>query len=1036
MIRILHLTDFHLNNKTLVDWNDFLKEIFLQKIKEIHESTPIDIILFTGDLIDKGGADFGSVTDGLNCFNTNIIIPILQELELDVSRLIICPGNHDINRNADEEHEEIGLKASLNSIEKINNFINKREKENTFGAIRRIEEYKCFEKELYKDTLLEKISNFKFSLKLNLENKCVGITSINSSWRCYGDNDKGNILIGEAQLQSNLNSIESCDIKIALLHHPLEYLAEVESQLIKNHISIGYDLIFTGHVHQTNVEFVENLAGASIRITSPSGLNLIRENDNNFSTGFSLIDYGTENVKCHFFKYNHNLKLFVANTDVCDQGTKEIIIHKSIEKSNKAQELILEDEFKEFLDDSGANFTHRGKELTFEDIYVAPFMEQYNLNEDEEKSATIKSTDVLQKIIDNEIKHTIILGDEKSGKTSFLKLTFKNILNEEANVPIFIEGREIKKVSKEDILKLIEKESKRQYKHKVDLTPQKLCIIIDDFDNCKLPLKNKRNFITNLYSLEFKTIVTWDQYFTLNELFESQTTIVNVYEILKFGGSKRSELIRRWIDLYDDEFDDIQSKEFEFKELVKIVNIVIGKNLIPSFPIYILTILQANELSNTTNFEQSTLGHYYDVLIRSALGNKIKANAEIEKYYSYLTEFSYSVYNKEGKDVDETMIMDFHKFFCEKYSITMSFTETISLLENSNLIQIKSNSYIFKYKYIYFYFIGKYLSDNIDNDDIKKVITELSKKLYQTESANIYIFLSHHSKSKFIIDKILERARESFEHESIIGFNSDISKINDLILATADKINYDQELTSTVKLEEDENIEELGSNVEEEIDSISKINKSFKTIEIIGYIIKNRYASLTGNEKSELIEELYKLGLRSITFLFRTLLEGEEYIKNEIIDLIRRDPRSALTNQEREHMAKQLMFNLLYMVSYSTLKRISSSISSRELQITFEKVRNKLEITQSGERNYAVLLIDMAVIFEYSKSFPSNDVQKLVQELKNNQLSFVVLRRLGINFLRMIPLREKEQQKASNMLNISIKSQRLISATSKIKKTK
>ena len=45
MIRILHLTDFHLNNKTLVDWNDFLKEIFLQKIKEIHESTPIDIIL-------------------------------------------------------------------------------------------------------------------------------------------------------------------------------------------------------------------------------------------------------------------------------------------------------------------------------------------------------------------------------------------------------------------------------------------------------------------------------------------------------------------------------------------------------------------------------------------------------------------------------------------------------------------------------------------------------------------------------------------------------------------------------------------------------------------------------------------------------------------------------------------------------------------------------------------------------------------------------------------------------------------------------
>ena len=92
-------------------------------------------------------------------------------------------------------------------------------------------------------------------------------------------------------------------------------------------------------------------------------------------------------------------------------------------------------------------------------------------------------------------------------------------------------------------------------------------------------------------------------------------------------------MIRKWIDLLEDEFEDEQSKEFQIKELAKTVNAVIGKNLIPSLPIYILTILQANELSSTTNFEQSTFGHYYDVLIKSALGQKIKANAEIEKYY-------------------------------------------------------------------------------------------------------------------------------------------------------------------------------------------------------------------------------------------------------------------------------------------------------------------------------------------------------------------------------------------------------------------
>ena len=33
MLRILHLTDFHLNKKTLKDWDDFLKEAFLNKIE-------------------------------------------------------------------------------------------------------------------------------------------------------------------------------------------------------------------------------------------------------------------------------------------------------------------------------------------------------------------------------------------------------------------------------------------------------------------------------------------------------------------------------------------------------------------------------------------------------------------------------------------------------------------------------------------------------------------------------------------------------------------------------------------------------------------------------------------------------------------------------------------------------------------------------------------------------------------------------------------------------------------------------------------
>lgn len=54
--------------------------------------------------------------------------------------------------------------------------------------------------------------------------------------------------------------------------------------------------------------------------------------------------------------------------------------------------------------------------------------------------------------------------------------------------------------------------------------------------------------------------------------------------------------------------------------------------------------------------------------------------------------------------------------------------------------------------------------------------------------------------------------------------------------------------------------------------------------------------------------------------------------------------------------------------------------------------------------------------------------------MKSNPLAYNILRRLGVNFMRMIPMKENEQQKATNLLNISMKRQRVISATSAIKK--
>lgn len=1059
MIRILHLTDFHLNTTTLSDWNDFYKEAFLKKIEELKGEKKIDLVLFTGDLIDKGGFSFkeegekiSTQIKAFSIFKNQVIDSILEKLDLDISRFIICPGNHDINRFADDEVDEIGLKGILNSPEKVIEFVKKSDDNDSFKRIERIKDYKNFEKDLYKDIVDHKLhSVFNFSLVVDIDGKKVGISSLNSSWRCYDDNDYGNLLLGENQLNSNYQHIKECDVKIGLMHHQFDWLSPIEQKTIKSHISINYDLFLSGHVHSSATEYIQNTAGNCLFCVSPSGLNNIRQSEIEHLNGFTVIDYDLDDVKFHYLYYNHTLKKFVDNTAIAENGRYIIKLacnlSSNILKINQGVEI--DNDFLEFLNDSGANFTHRSKAtLLLNDIYVFPFLEKFSMSDSEDKVSSIKSENIVEKIINDEIKNTVFLGEENSGKTSLCKTLFAGLYRKKDVLPVYIKGRNIKKASKIDIENLINKEIRKQYKLLSDHSAYRKVIIVDDFNSCAIKPKLKRLFLNNLFSSDYQCIITWDEYFTFSELLESQTISLDIYEILNFGVKKRRELITKWVDLFSEDFENEVDKVSHINQLEKTINSVVGKNLVPSQPIYILTILQTSEVANNQNFEQSTFGHYYDVLIRSALGEKIKDNKEIEKYYSYLSELSFWIFKNSTVEFEEGFLIDYHNYFKSEYKVSTGFVETLRVLEETNIITKANGLYKFKYKYIYFYFVGKYLSDNIEESNIQDIVQDLSDRLYQTDRANIYIFLSHHSKSKFVINQILAKAKVLFDEQPLLGFNEDIKKINELIdgvtgtLALSSPKDTETEVLDldalsdidvVVDLDESENeeaeeAEEVLNEDQESIDGISKVNKAFKTIEILGYIIKNRYASLKGNEKQELVDELYKLGLRTLSFLFKTLLEGEDFIKSEIIELIKKDNTSNLTAVEREGLAKQYMFNLLYMISYSIFKKLSTSISSKDLEITFQDVKN------SYPSNNAIQLIDMGIVFEYSKIFPFKETDLLVDRFKNNKLSYFILRRLAINFMRMMPMKEIDQQKAGELLNISMKSQRLLGGSSRITK--
>jgi len=325
MLRILHLTDFHLNDSTLKDWKNFIKQALIAKLDKIHNERPLDIIAFTGDLIDKGGMKFSGADKAFAIFKTEVIDPLLTRFALPPQRFMMVPGNHDMTRDSDSELAELGARELLKNHEKVRPYLTTILQKGNQEGIKRLHYYKEFEKTFYENIPEQSayITPLGSSFKIEIGSELIGVSCINSSWRCYDDNDKGRLVIGEDQFMDCYNFIQDCPTRILLMHHPFDWLIDFERAKLTNHATKFFDILLTGHVHETDTSLRTTVNGGLFINIAPSGLNNIQSDSRTFSNGFSVIDLNKalHKIDCHYWRYNHKQNAFVRDTDAADEGT-------------------------------------------------------------------------------------------------------------------------------------------------------------------------------------------------------------------------------------------------------------------------------------------------------------------------------------------------------------------------------------------------------------------------------------------------------------------------------------------------------------------------------------------------------------------------------------------------------------------------------------------------------------------------------------------------------------------------------------------
>lgn len=253
----LHISDIHFNFKK--DWSDDtsrdkLLTHFTEFFSKNEELKP-DFIFCTGD-IAYGETSAHSLEDQYqnaeSFFLELLKISGKDGESLGKDRLYMVPGNHDVNRkviNADAQTTMINWAGdSAKHIQTINQRFNDRTNEFK-DALKRLAEYDNFVRRFLPHQI-DDSGRLHYSSVLEVNEVKVGISGFNSAWSCSGPEDDRNIwLAAEWQLNKSHMDLKDADIKIGLIHHPIDWLNTSDRDVCNKRISSEFDFWLHGHSH-------------------------------------------------------------------------------------------------------------------------------------------------------------------------------------------------------------------------------------------------------------------------------------------------------------------------------------------------------------------------------------------------------------------------------------------------------------------------------------------------------------------------------------------------------------------------------------------------------------------------------------------------------------------------------------------------------------------------------------------------------------------------------------------------------------------
>jgi tetratricopeptide (TPR) repeat protein len=258
----LHISDTHFGKSDAHEYDEnIVIESLLEDIDERIKKDGLkpDFIAVTGDLAFSGKPSQYELV-------CTFFEKLLSVTDLPRERLFIVPGNHDVDRNLISPGA-YSIGKDLISRQDTNKILaSPNDRQYLFA---RFKGYANFVNEYFKGHVVFDDDHYFYTSPLDIGGHRLAILGLNSSWLAASDEDETlKLVIGERQTRAALNAAKeaSADLKIALLHHPFDWIRAFDQSDSMALLLNKCEFILHGHLHKAATTTLSNPDGSAVII--------------------------------------------------------------------------------------------------------------------------------------------------------------------------------------------------------------------------------------------------------------------------------------------------------------------------------------------------------------------------------------------------------------------------------------------------------------------------------------------------------------------------------------------------------------------------------------------------------------------------------------------------------------------------------------------------------------------------------------------------------------------------------------------------